>query len=70
MRLVQAAGRRVVLVKSSIDTRYHSSRIVTHDGHSKVLSGSCGIMFNNSPTALHQMFVPCIMALQRSSAFR
>ena len=35
---MQAAGRKVALVKSSIDTRYHSSRIVTHDGHSKVTS--------------------------------
>ena len=26
----------MALVKSSIDTRYHSARIVTHDGHSKV----------------------------------
>ena len=34
--VLQAAGRKVALVKSSIDTRYHSARIVTHDGHSKV----------------------------------
>jgi len=35
---MQAAGHKVALVKSSIDTRYHSTRIVTHDGHSKVTS--------------------------------
>jgi len=34
---MQAAGHKVALVKSSIDTRYHSTRIVTHDGHSKVI---------------------------------
>ena len=34
--LLQADGQKVALVKSRIDTRYHSSRIVTHDGHSKV----------------------------------
>ena len=33
---LQADGHKVALVKSSIDTRYHSSRIVTHDGDSKV----------------------------------
>ena len=62
MRLLQAAGRKVVLVKSSIDTRYHSSRIVTHDGHSKVLSSSHTTIFEIH-TAFHLMFGPCKMAL-------
>lgn len=32
----QAAGRKVAVVKSSVDNRYHATRVVSHDGHSKV----------------------------------
>ena len=35
-RLSQAAGRKVAVVKSSVDTRYHATRVVSHDGKSKV----------------------------------
>ena len=39
--VLQAAGRKVALVKSSLDNRYHSARIVTHNGHSKVCLMQC-----------------------------
>ncbi|CAL8470270.1 g9812 [Coccomyxa elongata] len=32
----EAAGRKVAVVKSSVDTRYHATRVVSHDGKSKV----------------------------------
>ncbi|KAK9916005.1 hypothetical protein WJX75_007211 [Coccomyxa subellipsoidea] len=32
----EAAGMKVAVVKSSVDTRYHATRVVSHDGQSKV----------------------------------
>ena len=32
----QAAGWRVAVVKSTVDTRYHATKVVSHDGMSKV----------------------------------
>lgn len=32
----QAAGWQVAVVKSTVDNRYHKTRVVSHDGKSKV----------------------------------
>ena len=36
MLVPQAQGRKVLVVKSHKDTRYHAHQVVTHDGISRV----------------------------------